>query len=212
MERQAHLLFERDFVTCLPDGVQKSLYDFADYCNGAAFKSKDYSASGLPIVKIAELKNGITGTTQHCNDSKKSKYLLKDGDILFSWSGNPDTSIDTFIWTQGPALLNQHIFNVRAYGEHKWFVYSMLKWFNPTFAEIARNKQTTGLGHITASDLKRLTFIYNEDAIKAFERKVNPIYEEIYHLLLESCELIKVRDSLLPRLMSGEIDVSEVEI
>ncbi|MCY4532844.1 MAG: hypothetical protein OXC84_11030 [Gammaproteobacteria bacterium] len=73
---------------------------------------------------------------------------IGDGEILLSWSGNPDTSIDTFVWCGGPAWLNQHIFRVLPHqGIEKHFVFYLLKYLRPVFAEIARDKQTTGLGH-----------------------------------------------------------------
>ena len=166
----------------------------------------------MPIIKIAELKNGITDSTKYFDGFKGDKYLIQDKDILFSWSGNPDTSIDIFIWTHGKAILNQHTFNVKNKAGHRWFTFLMLKYFKPEFSRIASNKQTTGLGHVTANDLKRLTFINNEAAIEAFEREIDPLMEMIYSKLMENQRLAQLRDSILPKLMSGEIDVSEVKI
>ena len=85
----------------MPDDWQDiSVYDLADYINGAAFKKAEYGDSGFPIIKIAELKSGITDSTQYCCVRKDDKYYIDDRDILFSWSGNPDTSIDTFLMEQ----------------------------------------------------------------------------------------------------------------
>lgn len=210
LEQQAMTLFVHTFIDDPPCGESRPLYDFADYINGAAFKQDDYSASGLPIIKIAELKNGITDSTQFFAGDKGEKYLIHDKDILFSWSGNPDTSIDIFIWASGDAILNQHTFNVKCKEGFRWFVYLMLKYFKPQFAQIASNKQTTGLGHVTATDLKRLTFIYDRDRIASFEETIEPTMEMMFNNILENRSLISLRDFLLPRLMSGEIDVSSV--
>ena len=43
--------------------------------------------SDKEIIKIAELKNGITDSTQRYNGDKGEKYIIHDKDILFSWSG-----------------------------------------------------------------------------------------------------------------------------
>lgn len=204
--------FVHTFIENSPCGESRPLYDFADYTNGAAFKKEDYSASGLPIIKIAELKNGITDSTQFFDGDKGEKYLIHDKDILFSWSGNPDTSIDVFIWASGDAILNQHTFNVKSKEGFRWFLYLMLKYLKPQFAQIASNKQTTGLGHVTAADLKRLTFIYDRDEIASFEEMIEPTMEMIFSTMLENRSLISLRDSLLPRLMSGEIDVSDIAL
>ncbi|MDO5841255.1 MAG: restriction endonuclease subunit S, partial [Methanosarcina mazei] len=88
----------------IPDGWEvKSLYDFAQYINGAAFKSEDFSSNheGLPIIKIRELKYGITPQTEFTKKEFDQKYRINNGEILFSWSGSPDTSIDIFLWTGG---------------------------------------------------------------------------------------------------------------
>lgn len=211
LERQAQSLFKQQFIVDNIEGEEKPLYDFANYINGAAFKPSECGEHGLPIIKIAELKNGITDSTKYFDGYKGEKYIIEDKDILFSWSGNPDTSIDIFIWTHGKAILNQHTFNVKSNTGHRWFTYLMLKYFKPEFSRIARNKQTTGLGHVTANDLKRLTFLYNAPATEFFEREVSPFMEKIYSNMIENQKLAQLRDSLLPKLMSGEIDVSEIK-
>ena len=211
LEQQAQALFEQRFVTSEVDGDEKPLYEFADYINGAAFKPSECGDIGLPIIKIAELKNGITDSTRYFDGFKGEKYLIQDKDILFSWSGNPDTSIDIFIWTHGNAILNQHTFNVKSNTNHRWFTYLLLKHFKPQFTHIASNKQTTGLGHVTATDLKRLTFIFNASVIDAFEHEVYPFMEMFYQNIKENQMLMQLRDGLLPKLMSGEIDLSEVQ-
>ena len=209
---QAQALFTQRFITDDIEGNEKPLYDFADYINGAAFKPSECGEHGLPIIKIVELKNGITDSTKYFDGFKGEKYLIQDKDILFSWSGNPDTSIDIFIWTHGRAILNQHTFNVKSNTGHRWFTFLMLKHFKPEFSRIASNKQTTGLGHVTANDLKRLTFIFNETAIETFEQEISPFMETIYSNMIENQRLEPLRDSLLPKLMSGEIDVSDVQL
>ena len=212
LQQQAQAIFMQRFIMDKIEGDEKPLYDFADYINGAAFKPSECGDHGLPIIKIVELKNGITDSTKYFDGFKGEKYLIQDKDILFSWSGNPDTSIDIFIWTHGKAILNQHTFNVKSNTGHRWFTFLMLKYFKPEFSRIASNKQTTGLGHVTATDLKRLTFVFNKDAIEAFEHEVSPFMETIYTNMMENQRLEQLRDNLLPKLMSGEIDVSDIQL
>lgn len=207
---QAQALFKQRFIFDNIDGNERPLYDFCDYINGAAFKPSECGNHGLPIVKIAELKNGITDSTKYFDGFKGDKYIIQNKDILFSWSGNPDTSIDVFIWTHGKAILNQHTFNVKSKTGHRWFAFMMLKYFKPEFSRIASNKQTTGLGHVTASDLKRLTFIFNESATEKFENEVTPFMETIYSNMIENQKLVQLRNNLLSRLMSGEISLTNI--
>ena len=188
-------------------------YEVADFINGSSFKSQYFSDEneGLPIVKIAEIKNGISEQTKFTTQEMPEKYLINDGAILFSWSGNPDTSIDTFIWTGGKGWLNQHIFNVVLHkASDKTFVYYLLKYLKPIFTEIARDKQTTGLGHITVKDMKRIYTIKPSDLIlEVFGLHSNSIFERWYQNLCSSRELTKLRDTLLPKLMSGEIRIPD---
>lgn len=218
LEQQAQAIFKSWFVDfepfggVMPDYWQNiSVYDLANYINGAAFKKAEYGNFGLPIIKIAELKSGITDSTQFCCVSKESKYYIDDKDILFSWSGNPDTSIDTFLWSRGRAILNQHTFRVVSKFNAPAFTYFLLKYLKPQFAHIASNKQTTGLGHVTVADLKRLKFCANEAVIMDFEILTAPIFETIFSINKENQHLAVLRDTLLPKLMNGEIDVSEVK-
>ena len=92
----------------------KVLYDLAEYTNGAAYKSAYFTekAGALPIIKIAELKGGVSSSTKFSKTNLGSKYRIDTGDILLSWSGSPETSIDTFLWIDGPGWLNQHIFKI----------------------------------------------------------------------------------------------------
>jgi type I restriction enzyme S subunit len=187
----------------------------ANWINGAAYKNMHFveAKHGLPVVKIAELKNGVTSQTKFTNTDLGDRYRIKDGEILFSWSGNPDTSIDTFIWTGGPAWLNQHIFAIRENGRRKpAYLYSLLKWLNPVFAELARNKQTTGLGHVTKENLGRLQVVVPSPPIELeFNHIVGPILDRLRTALFENRTLTAVRDALLPKLMSGEIRVKDAE-
>lgn len=167
----------------------------------------------LPVIKIAELKNGISPGTQYTNSDLGQKFRLDTGDILFSWSGSPDTSIDTFIYTGGPAWLNQHIFKVVSENnEKRCFTYWLLKYLNPTFIEIARDKQTTGLGHVTRADMQRLKFAEpSEDIVKAFYQKAGALMDAIQSNLSQAEHLAKIRDYLLPKLISGDIRIPDAE-
>lgn len=210
--KQALCLFEEEFVTKADIDEELPLYDFADYINGAAFKPDELGDVGLPIIKIAELKAGVTGSTRFFSGDKGRKYLVHNKDILFSWSGNPETSIDIFIWSEGDGVLNQHTFNVKSKYGCPWFTFLMLKYHKPAFKRIASNKQTTGLGHVTAADLKRLTFPFDIERMNDFESRVTPIMDLFYENLLENRMLSSLRDSLLPKLMSGELDVSGLDL
>ena len=133
------------------------LYAMATWVNGLAFRKIQFSETGRPIIKIAELKGGISGQTKFTQQTFDDSVCVRPGDLLFSWSGQPETSIDAFWWRGPEGWLNQHVFRVTPeLGLDVTFFYYLLRYLKPNFVGIARNKQTTGLGHVTKRDLKNL--------------------------------------------------------
>lgn len=80
--------------------------------NGRAFKPAEWANKGLPIIRIQNL-NDETKEFNYFAGEYDKKHYIETGDLLFSWSGTPGTSFGAFFWHRGPAVLNQHIFNVK---------------------------------------------------------------------------------------------------
>jgi type I restriction enzyme S subunit len=220
MDAATAALFPSKFVDsqlgAVPEGwTAMPLYEIASFSNGAAYKDIHFSPSteGLPVIKIAELKAGVTGSTRFTEVDLGARYRIEQNEILFSWSGNPDTSIDTFIWDGGPAWLNQHIFRVRENGTvPRSLIYIQLKALRPTFAEIARDKQTTGLGHVTIGDMKRLMVCKPaKELTLRFDEIVEPTLEKIAVNQSVGRALASLRDTLVPRLITGKLRLPEAE-
>ena len=147
-------LYDPDF----PDHWDRqSLYSLAQWVNGLAFRNIQFSSIGKPVIKISEIKGGISGQTRFTQQTFDESVLVRPGDLLFSWSGQPETSIDAFWWNGQEGWLNQHIFRVtpNARVDSK-FLYYLLRYLKPNFVGIARNKQTTGLGHVTKRDMENM--------------------------------------------------------
>jgi len=141
-------------------GERVSLFDLAVWKNGLAFKNIDFSTTGKPVIKIAELNNGISNNTAYTDKEYSNDVSLTYGDLVFSWSGNPQTSIDIYKYILPNGWLNQHIFKVTPSSKvDKDFLFYVMKYLKPNFTKIATNKQTTGLGHVTLSDIKRISLI-----------------------------------------------------
>ena len=147
-------LYHPDF----PDHWDKRpLYSLAQWVNGLAFRNIQFSPTGKPVIKIAEIKGGISGQTKFTHQNFDESVRVRPGDLLFSWSGQPETSIDAFWWHGLEGWLNQHIFRVTTGTDvDRTFFYYLLRYLKPNFVEIARNKQTTGLGHVTRRDLENI--------------------------------------------------------
>jgi type I restriction enzyme, S subunit len=139
------------------------LYSMAKWVNGIAFRDIQFSVSGMPVIKIAEIKGGISEQTRLTQQTFDSSVRVSPGDLLFSWSGQPETSIDVYWWRGPEGWLNQHVFRVTpAAGIDPTFFYYLLRYLRPNFVGIARNKQTTGLGHVTKRDLENIEAAYPE--------------------------------------------------
>jgi len=135
----------------------RPLYSMATWVNGIAFRDIQFAPTGRPVIKIAEIKGGISGQTKFTQQTFDDSVFVRPGDLLFSWSGQPETSIDVFWWRGPEGWLNQHIFRVTPVdGIDAVFLYYLLRYLKPNFVGIARNKQTTGLGHITKRDMENL--------------------------------------------------------
>lgn len=194
--------------------VGKPLYDIAEYVNGGAFKASDFcdTGKGLPIIKIAELKQGIYEGTKYTLKDVKEKYFITNDDVMYSWSGSPETSLNVFKWFGGDGWLNQHIFKLNfKTQEQKYFAYYLLKHLKPVLIATAQQKQTTGLGHVTIADMKRLLVVYPDlEVLVLFREYISSMFEKGSMLEKENISLIGLRDTLLPKLLSGEINMEEL--
>ncbi len=213
-------LFPRSFQDTkygkIPSGWQlKSIFECGSFINGGAFSQKllNYDQKGLPIIKINELNNGLTKQTNYWNIEFDEKYFIKRGDLLFSWSGNPDTSIGTYIWNNIDGLLNQHIFKVIPNNDFsRSHLLLLLKHYQRLFIELARNKMTTNLGHVTLQDLKENYVPYpDEKTLKAFSQITTPLIKRCINLNLEVQTISSIQKYILPKLISGELKISNTE-
>lgn len=79
--------------------------------NGYSFKPSDWNTTGLPIVRIQNLNND-SAPFNYFSGEIDEKYYLHGGELLFAWSGTPGTSFGAHVWSDTPAVLNQHIFKL----------------------------------------------------------------------------------------------------
>lgn len=96
----------------LPKGWSyAAIGDLCELINGRAFKPQEWSDSGLPIIRIQNLNNP-NAKFNHYSGALDNKHLVRNGDLLFAWSGTPGTSFGAHIWRGDDAALNQHIFKI----------------------------------------------------------------------------------------------------
>ena len=103
-----------------------SLLDIAEYLNGLAMQKYPTKNGevGLPVLKIKELgQQECDMNSDRCSESIPEQFIVKDGDIIFSWSG----TLMVDFWCGGRCGLNQHLFKVRSEDYPDWFVYFWTK-------------------------------------------------------------------------------------
>lgn len=191
----------------LPVGwTERPLDSIAEFLNGLALQK--YPAKpgepDLPVVKIAELRNGLSDRTNRAARTLPAKYIIKDGDFIFSWSG----SLMAKVWTEGEGALNQHLFKVSSGAYPQWFYGLWVHQHMPEFQLIAASKATT-MGHIQRMHLTNAATVCPPDtSITAMSEIMQPLWDRMIHNELENRTLAETRDYLLPRLMSGAVRVA----
>ena len=211
---QAKAIFDNHFINidAIPAGWRKgNLLDIANYLNGLAMQKfrPQGNEIGLPVLKIKELRQGsCDDSSELCSLRIKPEYIIHDGDVIFSWSG----SLLVDIWCGGTCGLNQHLFKVTSDIYDKWFYYLWTAHHLARFIAIAADKATT-MGHIKREELaKAEVLIPCEEDYTSLTSIMQPIFELIISNRIEARKLAALRDELLPKLMSGEIDVSAVQL
>jgi type I restriction enzyme S subunit len=204
--------FEESDLGLIPKGWRVAALDeIADYLNGLAMQKYPPSKNerGLPVLKIKELRQGFTdGNSDICSESIDNSYIINDGDIIFSWSG----SLLVDIWCGGRCGLNQHLFKVTSASYNKWFYYMWTRYHLERFIAIAKDKATT-MGHIQRKHLSEAKVLIPEPNTLAFMDSVmQPIIDLVIANKVENKTLSTIRDTLLPKLMSGEIRVPVEEV
>jgi len=183
----------------------KPLDKIADFLNGLALqKYPPKDDRYLPVIKIRELNQGITESTDKASSEIDAEYIVDDGDILFSWSG----SLQVCIWCHGKGALNQHLFKVDSLDYPKWFYLYWVKFHLPEFQHIAQGKATT-MGHIQRHHLSAsLVTTPSREILHNMSETMAPLIDMVISNSIEISKLSQIRDSLLPRLMSGKIRVN----
>lgn len=191
----------------IPKGWKVSKLDkIANFTNGLAMQKYRPKENEMffPVLKIKELRQGKTdASSELCSANISEKYIVEDGDVVFSWSG----SLMVDIWCSGKVGLNQHLFKVTSNEFSKWFYYYWTCYHLNEFQAIAEAKATT-MGHIKRTHLSSaMVIIPSKDNYIKIDKIMSPFIENIINNKKQNQVLSTLRDTLLPKLMSGEIQI-----
>lgn len=200
-------LFPESFDdTGRPHGwTAKPLSEIAEFLNGLAMQKFPASevTESLPVIKISELRGGVTSRTSRASRNIPSEYVVRDGDFLFSWSG----SLLAKFWTGGEGALNQHLFKVTSDRYPIWFCSQWVYHHLEEFRAIAASKATT-MGHIQRSHLEQAIATCPPDRVLVeLGHIMDLLLGRVIGNELESRTLVEIRDHLLSKLITGELRV-----
>lgn len=182
----------------------RGLDEIARFLNGLALqKYLPQEGRSLPVIKIAQLRADSTEGADLASADLEPDYIIEDGDVLFSWSG----SLECVLWAGGRGALNQHLFKVTSTEYPKWLYYLWIHRHLDDFRRIAAGKATT-MGHIQRYHLSDAKVVVPPPSLlRALDVMLGAVIEGLWRRCVQSRTLAALRDTLLPKLVSGELRV-----
>lgn len=187
----------------IPNGWEVVNYiNTSDIQYGFAFKSKLFNdKEGKPIIRIRDISNSYTPTytTEEYNDL----YIVTKNDILVGMDGE----FKAHIWGGKDSLLNQRVLRIRP-KDNNSIAYSYFSIKEP-LRYLENSKVGTTVIHLGKKDIDNIKIVYPpNNLISKYRDIADNLINKICENKVEIMELLELRDSLLPKLMSGEIKVN----
>ena len=199
--------FEESEKGLVPFGWSvRSVYDVARVIYGAPFASKRFNTEGVgaPLVRIRDLKHESPGVFTDENHPKG--YMIQPGDLVVGMDGE----FRAYLWGGKPAWLNQRVcvFAPES-GVSAAFVHRSI---TPLLAAVEASETATTVIHLGKNDIDRFRVtVPNQSVLTAFAAVAEPIYARIVQSKQTAFSLAELRDTLLPRLISGQLRLPEAE-
>lgn len=197
--------FKESELGLIPEGWDiQPLYDIAEVTYGHPFKASQFNEDGvgLGIVRIRDIKAGEVKT--YTSEEGKPKHLIENGDILIGMDGQ----FHMGKWAGGQAWLVQRVARFRPKKIGRYFLFLSLE---RPIKHLENTIVGTTVAHLSAKDLQELHVVMPEKAVlDAASAFLEPIYDLEMKLRRKNANLRAQRDLLLPKLISGEIDVSDI--
>ena len=235
LEQQAQAVFKSWFVDLEPfngampsDWEIVSLEKIVSFQNGYAFKSKgllnEPSSDCYQVFKQGHIARGggfiPDGTKSWFPKSLTSKlerFVLKKGDVLMAMTDMKDNVAilgNTAIMPRdNEYIVNQRVGHLRANG-YKGITYPFVYLLTNSndFLVDLRSRANSGVQvNLSSAEIKASqTVLPTEKVNTAFSEITLPMFETIINNQLENQRLTQLRDTILPKLMSGELDATDI--
>lgn len=207
LEAMAETLFRQWFLESPSDEwEERPLSSVATFLNGLACQKYPPAneLDKLPVLKIRELSGGITDSCDWATSEVKPAFIVEAGDVIFAWSA----SLMVKVWDGERCVLNQHLFKVTSDEFPKWFYLRWCKHHLAEFIAISASHATT-MGHIKRGDLDEAkVLVPPPEELETMTQQMAPLLEKQIEIARQRRTLEKLRDALLPKLMSGEVRVA----
>ena len=193
-----------------------------DYCSvksGFAFKSSWWTNCGVKVIKIGSINQDNLDLLECCyvDEDKADKakdFVVKAGDLLIAMTGATIGKFAMVPYSSEVLLVNQRVgkfFLGNNPVERLPFIYCTLKQ-PEVYGEVVNRGQGSAQPNISASDIMSIPCVIpSQDAINDFNDTSQPLFDLIISNQRENQQLFELRNALLPKLMSGELDVSDIE-
>ena len=214
---QALTMYSTQFAALTRNGC------IGDYCSvksGFAFKSSWWTTTGVKVIKIGSINQDNLNLLEcsYVDEDKIDKakeFKVNAGDLLIAMTGATIGKFAMVPYSSDTLLVNQRVgkfFLGNNPVEKLPFIYCTLKQPD-VYYEIVNRGQGSAQPNISASDIMSIPCVIpSKEAINIFNETIHPLFELIISNQRENHKLSILRDSLLPKLMSGELDVSNIEL
>ena len=214
---QALTLYTTHFTTLEKNGC------IGDYCSiksGFAFKSSWWTDSGIKVIKIGSINQDNLNLLEcsYVDENKINKvndFKVRAGDLLIAMTGATIGKFAMVPYSSETLLVNQRVgkfFLGNKPVEKLPFIYCTLKQPD-VYYEIVNRGQGSAQPNISGSDIMSIPCVIpSKEAIDEFNCINQPLFDLIISNQRENQQLSKIRDTILPKLMSGELDVSDIDL
>ena len=220
LEQQVLALFYK-YIISKVDFIKNGIIgDYCDIKSGYAFKSNLWTSSGIRVIKIKNIESSGLNIKQ-CSFVENDKiniardFLVTAGDIIIAMTGATIGKFTIIPYSSEVFLVNQRVgkFFLDSDPINRLpFLYCTLKQ-KDIITEIINRGQGSAQPNISPSDILMTSCYYPSLAvIEKFNKYCKPYFDSMIINDAKKRKLETIRDTLLPKLMSGEIDVSNIEI
>ena len=212
LEQQASVLV-RQYCESLTSSVE--LGTVLSFENGFAFQSSSYHEKGkYRIITIKNVQDGrIDAQGAACIDDipprMKQGCFLTIGDVLLSLTGNVGR---VGIVCENDLLLNQRVAKFIPKDIRTLPLLYFYFRLHSTKISLETISKGTAQQNLSPIETLKLEIPYETKQALELSNLLQPIFDTIYQKNIENIQLAEIRDSLLPKLMSGELDVSDIDL